>query len=91
MRVTEQTVRSGVSGDAVKQKVGFSDLVVHSVTRGQGGAGTANTMPTLVQGEPGEISILLSNPYSVPIQVDSIELMYVPILVLYPTKAMLTE
>lgn len=75
MRVVEQVVVPRTAENATTAKQGFSDLLVHSVVRGQGAGGAASAIPTLVQGEPGELSILLNNPYSIAIQVDSVELM----------------
>ena len=75
MRVVEQMVKPGAVEQASKQEKGFSDILVHSVVRKQAVGGATSVIPTLVQGEPGEVTVVLTNPYSINIQLDSVELM----------------
>lgn len=71
----EQIVKADVAEQAAIGKQGFSDLLVHSVVRSQTVGGGGSAIPTVIEGEPGEVTIRLCNPYSVPLQVDSIALL----------------
>jgi hypothetical protein len=71
----EQIVKADAAEQAAKGNQGFSDLLVHSVLRSQIAGGGDSAVPTIIEGEPGEISIRLYNPYSVALQIDSITLL----------------
>lgn len=74
LRVTEQIVKAA-SIDAAHSKADFSDLLVYSVARSHDPVGGIGTVAVMIAEEPGEVSIRLQNPYSVPLQVDSIQLL----------------
>lgn len=74
LRVTEQILKAEAT-EAANAKQEFADLLVHSVVRRQVAGSSDSASPTIIAEEPGEVSIRLCNPYSVPLQVDSVDLL----------------
>lgn len=75
--MVEQILKAEAADQIARDSQGFSDILVHSVVRRQAVGGSSGTRPTLIEGEPGEVVVYLVNPYAVPLQIDSIELLCV--------------